>query len=517
MIRALATFAVALAATTALRAAAVAGSGRAVAYYVDARSGHDASSGTSPQAAWRSLARVNRAAFRPGDRLLLAGGQTFRGTLRFTMEDSGRRGRPITVGSDDGGPATIDAGAGHAFVLDGCAHVTVRDLRLVGRGRNRGSHGAGLELRVTRHVHADRIEAAGFRLGGVRARGIEDTRLTRIDAHDNGFAGISIEGAAGGRTRSKRLYLGDCRAENNPGDPENRTNHSGSGIVVAGVDEALVEYCAASNNGWDMPRDGNGPVGIWGWDCDRLTIQRCISHHNKSPGLDGGGFDLDGGVTNSVMQYNLSYENAGTGYLLCQYPGAKPWKDNVVRYNLSVEDGAKHLQSGIGLWQGGAGMAGAEVYHNTIVNSRHAVQALNAVPGIVCRNNVFLAGEEVLVGDFSQTRFENNLYWSTGRGAILRHDPASYRTLQEWAAATGQEKAGDCLLGLFADPRLALPDTGQSLPTDPHQLATMPFYRLLPGSPCAAAGTTIRGNGSRDFFQTPLPATEPPSLGASQH
>jgi hypothetical protein len=147
------------------------------------------------------------------------------------------------------------------------------------------------------------------------------------------------------------------------------------------------------------------------WNCDRLTIQFCISHHNKSPGLDGGGFDFDGGVTNSALQYNLSYENMGPGYLLCQYPGAKPWRNNVVRYNLSINDGAKNFQSGIALWLGDEGMSGAEVYNNIIVNPRHAVHTLNAVPGIVYRNNLSLVGGDALVGDFSLSRFENNFFF----------------------------------------------------------------------------------------------------------
>ena len=58
-------------------------------------------------------------------------------------------------------------------------------------------------------------------------------------------------------------------------------------------------------------RGRNGPVGIWGYESDRLTIQYCFSHDNKtSPeGLDGGGFDFDGGITNSLMQYNLAMNN----------------------------------------------------------------------------------------------------------------------------------------------------------------------------------------------------------------
>src|SRR5207244_3991528 len=154
-------------------------------------------------------------------------------------------------------------------------------------------------------------EVSDFRVAGISTGGDVNSRVTRVDAHDNGGAGIETYGDHAGMPISRNLYIGNCRARNNPGDPKNRDSHSGSGIVVGGVDGVLIEYCEASNNGWDMPRQGNGPVGIWGWNCNRLTIQHCISHHNRSPGLDGGGFDLDGGVTNSFLQYNLSYENAG--------------------------------------------------------------------------------------------------------------------------------------------------------------------------------------------------------------
>jgi hypothetical protein len=279
------------------------------------------------------------------------------------------------------------------------------------------------------------------------------------------------------------------------------------------VDKALIEYCEAANNGWDMPRDGNGPVGIWGWNCDRLTIQHCISHDNKSPGADGGGFDFDGGVTSSVMQYNLSYNNMGTGYLLCQYPGAPPWKNNIVRYNISVNDGKKNFQSGIGLWLGDSGIADAQIYNNTIINPFHAVSTLGDIPGMVYHNNIFLAGSDILVGDLRHSRFENNLYWQTGQGAILRDDQTVYTTLAAWSQATGQESQEGKPLWLNANPRLALPADSDTLPNDPGKLAAMPFFRLLAGSPCISAGRPVTGNGGHDFFGHALPKNRKPSLG----
>jgi hypothetical protein len=46
-----------------------------------------------------------------------------------------------------------------------------------------------------------------------------------------------------------------------PGDPSILNNHSGNGIVVGNAEKVTIEYCEAANNGWDMPRQGNGPVG----------------------------------------------------------------------------------------------------------------------------------------------------------------------------------------------------------------------------------------------------------------
>src|SRR5689334_2283765 len=85
------------------------------AYYVDAQKGGDSNPGTSPQTAWKSLARIHQTVFAPGDRLLFAGGQAFAGTLKFPQSDSGRKGKPILVSSFGQDRATIQAGAGDGF------------------------------------------------------------------------------------------------------------------------------------------------------------------------------------------------------------------------------------------------------------------------------------------------------------------------------------------------------------------------------------------------------------------
>ena len=485
-----------------------------VTYYVDGLKGNDQNTGTAPKEAWRSVERANKADFEPGDHLLFAGEQTFAGTLIFQQEDSGTPDHPIRVSSFGNGRAVIHGGTGCGFQLIGCAHVEVSYLAFVGCGRQSGSDGNGVELRGTRNVRLDSLEVRGFRLSGVSAAGDEKTCITRVCAHENGFAGISTSGKRG-TTRTKNLYIGYCIASNNPGDPKNLSNHSGNGIVAGGVDGGLIEYCEAFNNGWDMPRQGNGPVGIWGWDCDRLIIQHCISHDNKTAtgADDGGGFDLDGGATRSILQYNLSYNNHGCGYLLCQYPGAKRWKDNTCRYNLSIHDGLTNHFSGIYFWAGGRGISDAQVYNNVIINTHHAIRSTHDIPGLVFRNNILIAAKAVIAGPLRQAVFENNLYRVPPNGIIFRDSEQVLKTLADWAQATGKEIFDGHLVGFTVDPNLVLPNDLSELPRDPRQLRSMPFYRLQADSPCIGAGTTIEDNGGSDFFGNPVLPNHRPSLG----
>lgn len=485
-----------------------------VTYHVDGLKGDDQNTGMAPEEAWRSIERANRADFDPGDHLLFAGGQTFAGTLIFQQEDSGTQDHPIRVSSFGNGRALIHGGTGCGFQLNGCAHVVASHLVFIGCGRQNGSDGNGVELRHTCYVKLDSLEVRGFRLSGVSAAEDENSRITKVYAHENGFAGISTSGKRG-NTRTRNLYIGYCIAANNPGDPKNLSNHSGNGIVAGGVDGGLIEYCEAFNNGWDMPRQGNGPVGIWGWDCDRLIIQHCISHDNKTAtgADDGGGFDLDGGATRSILQYNLSYNNHGCGYLLCQYPGAKRWKENFCRYNLSINDGLTNHFSGIYFWAGGGGISDAQVYNNVIINARHAIRSTHDIPGLVFRNNILVAEKSVVAGPLRKAVFESNLYRRPPNGIIFQDGDQAFKTLAEWARATGKETINERLVGFTVDPKLILPEDLSELPRDPRELRSMSFYRLQVDSPCIGAGTVVEDNGVSDFFNNPILPKRRPSLG----
>ena len=65
-------------------------------FFVAATSGNDTNSGLSEQWPWRSLDKVNSAELKPGDKVLLKRGETWRGQL---IPQSGREGAPVTYGA----------------------------------------------------------------------------------------------------------------------------------------------------------------------------------------------------------------------------------------------------------------------------------------------------------------------------------------------------------------------------------------------------------------------------------
>jgi hypothetical protein len=473
--------------------------------------GDDGNPGTQDKP-WRSIEKVNATDFEPGDRILFEGGEEFPGTIILDENDSGTKTDKVVVTSYGSGRATINGGKDSGLVAGG-SHIVIKNLNFVGAGRKKGSDKAGVVIHDCEDVEVDNIDVSGFLLSGLQLTGVHDGRITNVYAHENGSAGITA-GASEQKGWCKNLYIAYCVAENNPGNPRNLTNHSGNGIVLGRTNGALIEFCEAFNNGWDMPRKGNGPVGIWAWDATDITIQFCIAHDNKSPGDDGGGFDLDGGIRDSVLQYNLSYNNDGPGYFLCQYPSAPKFKNAIVRYNISQNDGIKNnRRSAIDIFAANDGMSDCEIYNNTVYNSKAAAVGFGGidVPNVVFRNNIFVCAGDIITGEAKRGRFENNIYWPA-EGCSITFD--GHETFEAWVAATGQEKIAGSVVGRYVDPKLIMPGTVDI--TDPTTLAELQAYRLKVGSPCIGAGVPIEGNGGRDYWGNKLPEKLNPHIGACQ-
>jgi len=442
-------------------------------FYVDALSGDDSNQGTQKKP-FKSIDKINSIQLQPGNSVVFAGGQSFSGTLKL-KGISGSNEKPIVIGSYGNGQATINGANANSILADSCSWLQVKNLVLTGNGRLKGNSGSGIEFRSTQNCLIDSIETSGFLWSGVKAVGGKNLRITNVYAHDNGFSGINVESdgqdsggleGSGGKT-FQNLYIANCVAENNPGCPEVKDNHSGNGILIGGVTNGIIEYCEAMNNGWDMPREGNGPVGIWAYQSDSITIQYCYSHDNKTSakGKDGGGFDFDGGITNSVMQNNFSANNEGAGYGLFQYYDASTWKNNIVRNNISYNDGRKNGRAGIHMWIDknlNGGMSDCQIENNIFVNKYgHAVSfEPGNYPGFNFANNIFLTIEKsvsFINGDYSGAIFSGNQAWAADK-------------------IVPQEFPEDAKAKLL-DPKISIPESDDQLPKSWKELKTMKFFK----------------------------------------
>src|SRR5882672_9397262 len=346
--------------------------GSGAVFYVSP-SGQDTNSGSSSATAWRTINRVNSQTLHAGDQVLFQGGATFSGTIFLGPPEGGSATNPIVFSAYGLERATINGGNTNGFYAYNCAGVVISNLNFIGSGRTTNLN-SGIEFyndggggaRILEFVRISDVDVSGFGFVGIVIGGWSgtnaymDVRLTYADTHDNATAGI--ETYAQYPNLNTNIYVGYCRAWNNPGTAGASAN-TGNGIVLGQVNQGMIERCLAWTNGWL----GDASVGIWTYDSTGVTIQFCESHHNRTGGThDGGGFDLDGGVTKSVMQYNYSHDNDGAGYGIYEYVAAPPWSNNIVRFNISQNDGRKNSYSGIQFWNGASGIHDLEIYNNTI-------------------------------------------------------------------------------------------------------------------------------------------------------
>lgn len=431
--------------------------------YVDAKQGDDARDGTAPERAWKTIGPLGTLKLEGGLTILFKGGQTFsRAGFKGPMQG-------WIIGSYGEGRAVLDGGKGDGLLVEDAEAFTIRDLTVRGAGRKTGNErGSGVLLRRCQGATIRNVEAEGFQRAGIAVEKSSDVTIEDCHAHDNGFAGIHVNG--------RKITVRRCRAINNPGDPTILNNHSGNGILVSGADDSLVELCEAAGNGWDQPKggQGNGPVGIWCHDVRGVTIRRCIAHHNKSTSGDGGGYDFDGGTRDSVLEYNYSYENYSSGFLIWEYGSQHPIKGNVIRYNVSVNDREGGIRMGI---SGGQVIQDLDIHHNTIINTRWPCVNLQGsyaggkweeaggLKNVRIHDNVLIGpkGGEIVKGK-GDVAFKGNLYWSMDgvldKAALAKLDPT----------------------GLVADPLLADMKLVPQL-TDPARLAELTTFRPIAGAP----------------------------------
>ncbi len=463
-------------------------------YLIDAN-GADDNDG-SEQYPLRTISRANELPLAPGDRLLFRAGQVFRGNLVVADPVHGTAQAPIVIGSLGAGRATIDAGPGTGVWIRNCGGVVIQDLVVHGSGpgKNVGT-GVRVENTLPGTVTLDFVRIArvtcsgfagypgpiwneyggpsnygeGFFIGGrpydFSKSGYRDVRIDDCEAYDNQYYGILFSGAWNPGEEAFAnidVHVTNCLTHHNSGDPAYRANHSGNGILLEEVQNGVIEHCQAWENGALCASAAGGPVGIWAAAADHILIRDCLAYSNRTASTDGGGFDFDGGVSNSTIEECTSHDNEGAGILLYSYPGAPHYfGSNVVRNCLSANDGKKNGLAGIAIGRHGGRFEGVEVYNNIIFASAKAgAGRAVTVFGLDARhiqfhgNLVVASNGAHLIEAKSQPgiTFFSNAYWSGLNPFAIVFDGKEYNSVADLRAATGQEAAegGETPVATFA-------------------------------------------------------------------
>jgi hypothetical protein len=565
-------------------------------YFVD----NSVTPATDPAFTFPTIAALRLAVptFESGDQVLFRAGRTFAGPLVVTNNQKAADAS-LYVGTFDvraDGTVATDAltsaaptmsaatiladttvGSGFGIHLRDTGNVTLRNLKVDGTGisswvvaHNRFD-GSGVFLQNTgavapklANITLDRVEATRFPNRGILVddrnpddgtedkikTGFDNLRITHSKATHNVIAGIEVLGDFNGAATNyahSNLYIGYTEAAYNTGRASYTAKHTGSGIVVSDVAGAVIEHSVAHNNGANNDATG-GPVGIWAWDSDRVHIRYNESHSNKTDaGADGGGFDLDGGVTNSVVEYNYSHDNDGAGYGIYQFGGARPYFNNVFRYNISARDGRKGAYGAFDFWNGNGanGIRDTHVYNNTVyvtpsvttttttnrkgqtvvtetkLGDPRALRFISGTTDVTVRNNIFqtTGGQMLCQIDARQTnlKIEGNNWWSTGGAFEMKAFAKVYTSLSAFVSGSGYERDATGTLGRSLDPLMVNPAAVPTIGTPGGVAggAALGGFRLQATSPLRNAGlnlfsrytfNTTHTTPTADFYGNALPA-----------
>jgi hypothetical protein len=436
-------------------------------YFFHPKTGNDQNSGLSVSEAYQSLTVIKKLPLQPGDRILLAEGETFNGTIEL-IGFKGLETQPLVITSYSAAdqkptvrPAIIDAkGFENGILIQNSSFIEVRNIEITGEGY--GSKGPEGDMRV-----GVLIQAKGE--GLVRGISLEKLKISQVYFEEKGFVrGAEEVKSANGTQRygwgirlinqSESAMIEDVRIFNSEisnvshtgikltGTPSHNirrvtisgnkvTQTGGPGIQMSGVRfvhvaENEVTYTGSSD---DSRKWGRGS-GLWTWGSSSVLIEKNKFMYANGPG-DSAGAHIDFNCDNIVLQYNFSAHNAG-GFIEvlgnnynCSY-----------RYNISVNDGHRvkgqkgAFQEGKTFWLSGyqgekrprKGPINSYFYNNTIFVTQDLVSKIavdNGSRGILIANNIFhvlgeaeqVAGDQYIPDDISSRElqevfFKNNLF-----------------------------------------------------------------------------------------------------------
>jgi hypothetical protein len=510
-----------------------------------------------------TLQKASSFAYQPGSTINFRGGDTFPGEFHLTraqVPSGGDPNNPIIIQSDGTSRATIASNQdgvnsgvlgpkNWALLVDSTSGVTIQDINVTANGfyvqygiiiQNRAATG------TIRNIIVQRVDVGGFTIrgpvqpgeGGIQLEiaGLSEVinrgvcgaidNVQILDSKFHGNDGIASEVTEGVHTKHCGKLTNIVYRGNEVFHIGGRSDvGGGNGLFMQGVSGGLIEHNLVHHNMYNVHGCG-GPVGIWAYQSDHITIQFNEVHHmhanNWVPGsCDFGAFDFDAGVFDSVMQYNYSHDNDGPAWLSFQGDGR-----HIIRYNVSVNDNITQNDGGaVAILNADADWV--QFYNNTVIGAAACWGTGTTPPaGSIIVNNIcigtavgqdgnWFGGGTFGGGNISNIDIRNNLYWL----AVPGHRPIF--TFNFWSLAQWQANMGKDQNSLVADPNLVNLTASRDITWDPTQhTGPQPqpsSYQLTHGSPAIGAGAVIPNNGGRDYYGNAVTSTVNIGADAGTH
>lgn len=500
-------------------------------YYVDSNSGNDSNSGTSANAAWRTLTKVNSINFSPGDKILFKAGGTWTGQL--CPRGSGANGSPIVIDMYGSGnkPVIQANGTKHnTLYLKNQSYWEINNLEITNQvstwGDYRGISINGDDYGVINHIYikncyvhdvkgevnwiggdpANNSDGVNFKTGwdaskktgGIvfdvqatasthRKTTFNDVLIQGCTLKNNSFSSIIFKQIDAGTGYGIRNSASDSNwaPHTNVTIKDNYIDHSGSGHACNGMYITDVRNGIIENN----VIKGAGTSGIELYYGDSITIQKneVFDTVKKSGGADSNGIDPDSSTTNIIVQYNYVHGN-GDGILFCQIGFGG---NCIVRYNILQNNSrmAFNLHSASG--------AAADIYNNTVYTSMSSSELVSSSGGTSTLNK----------GTY---RLKNNIFYSSVSGPVVT---GGTRTTFDYNCYYGVTAPSDSHK-VTSNPLMADPGKGVDGSSAGTAFNSLGGYKLQSSSPCISHGTAV-WSGGKDFWGTPL-YNGSPDIGANE-
>lgn len=471
------------------------------AYYISP-GGNDDNTGLTKNTAWKTLTRINRETFQPGDAILLESGGVWNGQLRPL--GSGERGKRITVscyGKGNKPVINIGESPGAGITLVGQSWWEIRGIEITsGVPPQLGVRREGISVKAER---GDSIAGITIRdcyihdiwgqIGGAASstmieisRAAEDVLVENNSIKRCDKVGIRVTG------RNKITVRGNYLE-----------NLGGDAIIVHGAYRGLIEHNVADQaclRTGDPHLDTGGSdryswwphtAAIW-MSHARETIMQFNEVYNTGRQLgngDGQAYDFDFGCENNLLQYNYSRNNAGFLLIMDNTQG------NIARYNISENDVKFRPTQLVTMF---CDTAEQNLIHNNVFYVDHGTSDITYYYG-----DEYGPGKGKGKKDKGKlgAHFRNNIFYATSQGRFRTVyalgdslNSAEFRRFEDFHKLPLSKSKTRFYNNLYFGPWMnGLPDDPQKIVADPmfvspgsgrYGISSLDGYKLKPGSPC---------------------------------